>query len=49
VTQATRIIIVLLGVGLLCSAIAEGNPMPLIIMAAVGWLVWQVGQGLGGA
>ena len=47
-TQATRIIICLLGVGLLCSALADSNPIPLIVMAAVGWVVWQVGQGFGG-
>ena len=47
--QQTRLIVILLGIGLLCSALADGHPMPLIIMVAVGWVVWQVGSGLGAA
>ena len=45
---AVRLIVILVGIGLLCSALAENNPLPVIIMAAVGWVVWQVGQGFGG-
>jgi hypothetical protein len=44
-----KIILALVVTGLVCSLLADCNPLPVIIMIAVGWVVWQVAQGIGAA
>ena len=46
--KTVRIIAGLIIVGLTCSAFSEGNPVPLIVMAGVAWVVWQVAKGFAG-
>ncbi len=47
-SKAVKIIVGLIVVGFTCTALSDGNPIPLVVMAGVGWVVWQVGRGLGG-
>jgi hypothetical protein len=48
VPKTVKIIVGLIIVGLVCSVLAECNPTPLVGMAVVAWMVWQVARGLGG-
>ena len=45
--KTVKIIVALIIVGLVCTALSDGNPLPLVVMAGVGWVVWEVGRGLG--
>ncbi len=44
--QTVKMIAALLIVGFTCSALSECNPIPLVVMAGVALVVWQVGKGL---
>jgi hypothetical protein len=48
VPKTVKIIASLAIVGLVCTALSDGNPLPLVVMAGVSWVVWQVGRGFGG-
>ncbi len=48
VQKTVKMIAGLVTVGLVCTALSDGNPLPLVVMAGVGWVVWQVGRGFGG-
>ena len=45
--KTVKIVAALALVGLICSACADGNPLPFIVMVAVGWVTWQVAKGFG--
>ena len=45
---ALRIIIIFVGIGLLCSVLADCHPLPLIMMAAIAMVAWRVVQGYAG-
>ncbi len=48
VPKTVKMIAALAIVGLTCSAFSDGNPVPLIVMAGVAWVVWQVGRAFAG-
>lgn len=47
--SAIRLIIILVGLGLLLSAMSDSNPLPLIVLAGVACVVWVVARAFGGA
>ena len=48
VDTAMKIIAALAIVGVTCSVLAGGHLGPLLVMAAVAWVVWQVGGAFAG-
>ena len=46
--SAIRLIIIFVGLGLLLTAMSELNPLPLIVLVGVAWVVWQVARGFEG-
>jgi hypothetical protein len=40
--SAIRLIIILVGLGLLLTAMSELNPLSLIVLIGVAWVVWVV-------
>jgi hypothetical protein len=44
--SAIRLIIILVGLGLLLSAMSELNPLPLIVLVGVAWVALQVARAL---
>jgi hypothetical protein len=45
--SATRMIVTIAVAGLVCCAVCDCNPLPLIVAAAAAWATWQVAKGLG--
>ena len=45
VPMTVKMIAALLIVGFVCTALSESNPLPLVVMVGVAWVVWQVGKG----
>ena len=48
VPKTVKMIAALIIVGFVYTTLSDGNPLPLVVMAGVGWVVWQVGRGFGG-
>ncbi len=48
-SQSAIRLIILVGLGLLLSAMSESNPRPLIVLVGVAWVVWVVARAFGGA
>ncbi len=44
---AVRMIVMLVGTGLVCTALSDGYPVALIVTVGAAWVAWQVASGLG--